>query len=474
VNRFEESLAAVVVRRLAGCRGLVSSERLSGGASQETHRVVIRTGSGESALALRRAPGGEASRAEGRPGLETEALLLQRAREAGVPEPEVLLVLRAEDGLGEGFLMEWLDGETLGSRIVREPALDAVRPGLAERCGQILARIHSIDVEAAGLEGRLERVPPELYVRRTWERYQALGTPQPMIDFTARWLMEHLPTPRALTLVHNDFRNGNLMVSAAAGIVAVLDWELAHVGDPMRDLGWLCTNSWRFGRSELPVGGFGTREDLFRGYAAVSGEPVDPERVRFWEVFGSFWWSVACLGMAEQYRTGPDRSVERAAIGRRTSECQVDCVNLLIPGPLEPPEPEAAVSSLDLPRLDELVASVRDHLRDDVLPQTRGRTRFLARVAANSLEIALRELAAGGARHERELARLRRLLGGDGELLPLRQELARRLREGSLSLDAPGLADHLRQAAVAQVAIDQPTYSGLRTALANAERGLNP
>jgi hypothetical protein len=379
-------------------------------------------------------------------------------------------VLRPEEGLGEGFLMEWLEGETLGARIVRDPSLESVRPRLARQCGEILARIHAIDLGAAGLASRLERVPPEAYVRRTWERYQALGTPQPMIDFSARWLLEHLPAPRELGLVHNDFRNGNLVVSQA-GVVGVLDWELAHVGDPMRDLGWLCTNSWRFGRSDLPVGGFGTREELFRGYASVSGEPVDPERVRWWEVFGSFWWSVGCLGMAEQYRSGPDRSVERAAIGRRTSECQVDCVNLLIPGPLDPPAPGAGTSALDLPRLDELLASVRDYLRDDVMRETRGRTRFLARVAGNSLEIALRELAAGGVRHARERGRLQRLLGQAGEVEPLRVELVRRLRDGSLPLDAPGLAGCLRQGVVEQVAIDQPGYSGLRTALANAARG---
>ena len=85
----------------------------------------------------------------------------------------------------------------------------------------------------------------------------------------------------------------------------------------------------------LPVGGFGEYADLFRGYEEVSGKTVDPDHVKFWEVFGSFWWAVGCLGMAEHYRTGPDQTVERPAIGRRSSECQVDCVNLLIPGPVE-------------------------------------------------------------------------------------------------------------------------------------------
>ena len=460
---IEGPLAAVLVRRIDGCHGLKSCERLSGGASQETYRLVIDTDAGERKLAMRRSPGA-APKHGAYPGLATEALLMRSARAAGVPEPEVYWVLTPEDGLGDGFIMQWLDGETLGARIVRDPSLDAIRPRLAEQCGEILARIHAIDLNATGLEARLNRVSPEQYVRQTWERYQALCTPQPMIDFTARWLLEHLPQNFAPVLVHNDFRNGNIMVSPQ-GVVAVLDWEIAHIGDPMRDLGWICTNSWRFGRSELPVGGFGSRGDLFRGYERASGGKVDPEHVTFWEIFGSFWWACSSLTMAEHYRTGPDRTVERPAIGRRSSECQVDCVNLLMPGPVELFAPEASASSLDMPRLDELLTSVRDYLRDDVMKATKGRTQFLARVAGNSLDIVLRDLAVGEKHRTRQQERLRDLLGEEGDLEALRSSLVRRLREDRIALDQPGLAEYLREAVVNQVAIDQPGYSGLKTAL---------
>ena len=274
---------------------------------------------------------------------------MQAARAAGIPEPEVLHVLDEADGLGEGFVMQWLDGEALGARITRLPELADLRTRLAFECGAILARIHGIDLDASGLRHELDEIAPETFVRQTWERYQGLGTAQPMIDYTARWLLENLPESHRKTLVHNDFRNGNFMVNTD-GVVAVLDWEIAHIGDPMRDLGWICTSSWRFG-GDGPVGGFGTREDLFAGYASITGEPVDPDHVRFWEVFGSFWWAVGCLGMAEHYRSGPDKTVERPAIGRRTSECQVDCVNLLIPGSVSlVPEVDPA-PYLNMPRI---------------------------------------------------------------------------------------------------------------------------
>lgn len=456
-----------MLAHITDCKGLVSVDRLSGGASQETYRLVVATSVGEKRLALRRTPGGEyAEITPQHPGLDVEALLMQSALAVGVPEPEVYYVLQREDELGDGFLMEWLDGEALGARIVRSPEFEAIRPKLAYECGKVLAKIHSIDLDTTGLRARLWEIPPAEFVEQTWERYRLLDTPQPMIDYVARWLMENLPEQHDTALVHNDFRNGNFMLSPD-GIVAVLDWEVAHVGDPMRDLGWMCTNSWRFGASD-PVGGFGQYEDMFKGYEDESGKTVDPEHVKFWEVFGSFWWSVGCLGMAEHYRSGPDKTVERPAIGRRTSECQVDCVNLLIPGPVEMVKESSGFTSVDIPRTDELLVSVRDFLRNDVMDETTGRANFLSRVAANSLDIVLRELTLGPIHQALELDRLQALFQSDEGLDVLKRRLVTELRDKQISLDNEVLQNHLRQTVVNQVAIDQPKYSGFKNALDNA------
>lgn len=456
---FEQRLETVLAREIDGYRALAACERLSAGANQETWQVVAEGTRGRQRYALRRAAGGAAvDPADAGPGLAVEALLMRAARAAGVPEPEVVYVLEPADGLGDGFLMNWLDGETLGARIVRDDAYAAVRPRLARECGEILARIHAIDVAATGLDRYLETLTPRAFVERIRDRYHALDTPQPMIDYTVRWLLENLPPAGATTLVHNDFRNGNLMIDRD-GIVAVLDWELAHLGDPMRDLGWVCTNSWRFGRSELPVGGFGRREDLFEGYSAIAGRAVDPDVVRWWEVFGSFWWAVGCLGMHDKYRRGLDATVERPAIARRTSECQADCVNLLIPGPYTLIEPAPSDDAGDLPRTDELLASVRVFLDEDVRAETSGRTRFLARVAAGSLEVVSRDAALGARHRAAEQARLAALLGTQAPLGALRRRLAEGLRDGSVDLDDAALAAHLRETVFNQLAIDQPGYS---------------
>jgi hypothetical protein len=205
----------------------------------------------------------------------------------------------------------------------------------------------------------------------------------------------------------------------------------------MRDLGWICTNSWRFGRRDLAVGGFGEAADLFAGYEAESGTSVDADRVKWWEVFGSYWWAVGCISMAEHYRNGPDSTVERPAIGRRSSECQVDCVNLIMPGAVHVVDADP-MASADMPRLDELLLSVRDFLHGGIGPEL----------------------------HVRSLHQLQAVLGSTStDLDALKWELTHGLRDGSIELDRPGLIGHLRESVVNQVGIDQPRYSGYRHAV---------
>ncbi len=449
MDEFQQQLEQALARGLPGFDSLARAERLTGGASQQTWRLeLVRRGVPET-LCLRRSTG--SVDADKLPAA-VEARLLQVAAEAGLPVPEVLQVLVPEDGIGEGFVMGWLEGETLGGRITHSRRFEHIRPALAHQCGEILARLHGIDWQAAGLDGMLQAATPEELVRATWEQYQAFGSPQPMIDYTARWLLEHLPPAVAPALVHGDFRNGNLMVSERDGIVGVLDWELAGIGDPVRDLGWVCTNSWRFGRADLPVGGFGPVDELLAGYQAVSGRQVDRDHLQFWIVFGSFWWSVCCLIMAASYRSGENRSVERPAIGRRASEGQADCAALLIPGALSLPEP--APSQDPLPRVEELLFSVAEFLGAEVAGELPGSKSYLAKVAANSVAIAAREARLGPALLDAERERLRGLAG---LAEPTRQALAHALREG-LPLDTSGLAEHLRLSVHGQLAIDQPDY----------------
>jgi aminoglycoside phosphotransferase (APT) family kinase protein len=158
---IEEAKLEAALKRLPGFEALPACERLSAGASRETYRLGVIINGAARTLALRRAQGDGKSAMGAGPGLNVEARLFAAARSAGVPGPDVLLVLKPKDGLGSGFVMEWISGETLGGRIVKSPALDGARRSLARQCGQILARLHAVDVEATGLADALEMFTPE-------------------------------------------------------------------------------------------------------------------------------------------------------------------------------------------------------------------------------------------------------------------------------------------------------------------------
>lgn len=316
------ALSALAPRLSAMATTALNIRRLSGGASQETWTFDLDDGT---PLILRRRPSG-GSMSEAALPLSTEAALLAAVAPQGAPVPEVVHLCRPADGLGEAYVMRRLAGETLGKRIVRDEAFAGVRPGLARRCGQVLANIHATPLD--GLPSlAVSDAASEL--ARYEEVYRQSGARRPVFEAAFRWLADRAPPLERPVLVHGDFRNGNLMISPQAGLVGVLDWELAHLGDPAEDLGWICANSWRFGEWRRPVGGFGDYQDLLDGHAAAGGAAVSLERLLFWQALGSLKWGVMCLMMYASFASGADRSIERAMIGRRASETEIDLVLLM-------------------------------------------------------------------------------------------------------------------------------------------------
>jgi aminoglycoside phosphotransferase (APT) family kinase protein len=303
--------------------------RLSGGASQETWSFDGVADGKTLPLILRRAPGGARVIAEGSASvpLSTEAAVIEAARKAGVAAPRVRYVLKEADGAGQGYVMDRLQGETIARKILRDSAFDAIRPKLAYQCGQILARIHRVGI--APLKSLLTAVDGPTQLRGYRDTYDAFDYPHPVFEIAFQWLAPRMKSAERLTLVHGDFRHGNLLISQN-GVEAALDWELTHIGDPLEDIGWICTKSWRFGVQEKVVGGFGDLPDLLKGYEDAGGERLDPEDVRTWIVYGSLKWGIMCMKMYQGFLA--DRSVERAAIGRRSSETEIDLINLIIEG----------------------------------------------------------------------------------------------------------------------------------------------
>lgn len=325
-----ERLATFLSERLGGPVTLENLVLLPG-TTRETWAFDARLGKEVYRLVLRKDPARPVHQAEAFLDRVSEFRVVEAAWKAGVPVPRPYWAIEDAELLGTpGFIVERVEGETIPRRILREDAYAQARARMASQCGEILARIHSIDPASAGLEPPSEGdTHPALPLIEQYQKMlDEFGDPHPAFEIGLQWLRHNLPRQWLLTFVHGDFRNGNFIVGPE-GIRAVLDWELAHVGDPMEDLGWLCVRSWRFGNDDKAVGGFGNREELFAAYEASSGRRPDPEAVRFWEVFGNLKWGIICVWQAYRHLRKEVRSVELAAIGRRACEMEWDLLNLI-------------------------------------------------------------------------------------------------------------------------------------------------
>lgn len=311
-----EELQSALSKLLDGAE-ISGLRRLSGGASRETWSFDAHSRDGNvKELILRRDPPGSPK------GMALESRLLMAAAKAGVPVPPVLASDDDPAVVGSAFIvMDRIEGETIARRILREDTYAEARGKLAGQCGEVLAKLHSIDA------GTIEGLESEDQVQRYREVLDAVGEPHPVFELAFRWLEANRPPVTDRAVVHGDFRHGNLIVGPE-GLRAVLDWELGHRGDPMEDLGWLCTKAWRFG-AKPPVGGFGTYDQLIEGYESAGGAQVDRSVLHWWETLGSLKWGIMCIMQATAHTSGMIRSVELAAIGRRVCENEWDLLGML-------------------------------------------------------------------------------------------------------------------------------------------------
>ena len=291
---------------------MVELSRLSGGASRETWSFVAVDQAGERRrLILRRDPPAGITR-----GMQMERALLVSALAAGVPVPAVV------DGDDSSLILEHVEGETIPRRILRDDIYAAARDVVASQAGEALADVHRLPVD------ELAPVVPD---SDEFDQYRStlhsLAESYPVFEFAFRRLEMTRPPRSERVVVHGDFRMGNLSVGAD-GLRAVLDWELAHIGDPLEDLGWFCVRAWRFG-SALPAGGVGSYDEFVGAYERASGQTVDRDALRWWEAFGTLRWGVICAVQASLHLSGAMRSVELAAIGRRVCEVEWDLLGYL-------------------------------------------------------------------------------------------------------------------------------------------------
>jgi aminoglycoside phosphotransferase (APT) family kinase protein len=424
--------------------------RLSSGASRTT--FALSTSSGRELVAqLER--GGKLSG-----DTPPQARLLEAAAHAGVPVPVVVAHGRDDPVLGEAWtVVEALAGTTDPKQILSG---DGVPGGeeLIEQIAAALAAVHRMPADPA----LAPEVADPLALLRTM--HDRLGEPHPVFELAFRRLESSRPASGPPTLVHGDFRMGNLMV-AAHGLTGVLDWELAHVGDPAEDLGWLCVPAWRFDRPDLPAAGLGTREQLLAAYERHAGRNLDAATLAWWELAGTLRWGVICVMQAHVHLSGAAHSIEHAVIGRRACEVEWDLLALLDAQHVSSSAPQHAAESAggagdevhrprlhDRPTALELLAAARRTLGDDVLPQVEGRSAFQLRVTMRALGMVARELD-GAERHARVHQQALHSLGVRDE-----PELAAAVREGALEGREQELLAALRGTVRAKLEVANPGY----------------
>jgi aminoglycoside phosphotransferase (APT) family kinase protein len=422
--------------------------RLSGGASRETYLLSA----GERGRLILQCE--HAGKPTGEP--PGQAALLEAAATAGVPVPTVVAHGREDPALGAAWtLVEALAGTSDPAQI-----LPGAGAELLDDIAAALAAVHRMPADES-LAPAAEQPLAQLRAM-----HDHLGEPHPVFELAFRTLGADRE-PERRTLVHGDFRMGNLMVDGDR-VTGVLDWELTHIGDPVEDLGWLCVPAWRFARPDLPAAGLGTREELLAAYARHSGVTVAIEELARWELAGTLRWGVICVMQAYSHLSGARRSVEHAVIGRRACEVEWDLLEQLDPGfeiggsadigkGLVGGGPGGAdgvpaPGLHDRPSAVELIEAARGALGDHVLGLLEGRPAFELRVSLRALGIVRRELEQAPA-HARLHAAALAALGVADE-----RELAGEIRAGAFDGRRAELLAALREISRAKLEVANPGY----------------
>jgi aminoglycoside phosphotransferase (APT) family kinase protein len=292
---MEEKLSAFLKNQMSAAADLAirGLQRRPGGASRESwaFEVAWRENGKELSRSciLRRDP--TRSLMEGhQTNRSFEFLVLKALESTPVPAPKAYWL----DGAGKwlerpALIMERVSGQPTPAATFPASESPELRAKISAQFVPILAELHRTDWRALGLDflgAPSVGVEPAARQVELWEmayRKDRLEA-HPILEETFGWLWRNLPATDRIVLVHGDYRSGNYLYDDTGRITAILDWETAHLGDPMEDLGWA---SMKFWNGAGLVVGLMPRAELLRRYEQESGKPVDEERVFFYEVLGN-------------------------------------------------------------------------------------------------------------------------------------------------------------------------------------------
>lgn len=311
---------------------IMGVQQVAGGASRETWMfdAVWRDGDGEQRreLIVRRDPVAGLLDSD----RDLEFAVYQAVQNTPVPVPPVYWLERDPQWLDRPFfIMGRMPGVANPPQMVVGGAFGPPER-IGEQMARILAALHAIDWRARGLESLGPPGVTECALREV-DRWHATYCqdalePRPALDAAFRWLRAHPPVASRVVLVHGDYRTGNYLVTEDGVIRAMLDWELAHLGDPMEDLGWTCMRFWRWAGDDR-VGGVLLREQFFRLYEEAGGAPVDLKAVHYWEVFGNVKMAIICITGARSYAERRTTNPTMAMVGRAVAALELELLDML-------------------------------------------------------------------------------------------------------------------------------------------------
>lgn len=310
---------------------ILNQKLLSGGACQDNFLLEIKKDAEAESMVLRTDRGGSLLSSLSR---LNEYSVAELAFEHQVLTPEPLWKEQENiDIFGHPFVFfKKIDGTTDPRTIMKDKSLATAREQLPLQLAAELKKIHSITYqENKDFQALVKPPSSEEYASESIKEFlielDKLPHRHPVLEAAAAWMLDNLPEPLPLVLVHGDYRMGNFMVDDH-GLTGVLDWEFAHWGDPGEDLAWLCLRDWRFGQLKKECAGITSRENFEELYAKQAGG-LDFQRVKFWEVMGNARWALGTLQQTNRVLAGKAKGVELLAIGRRCCEMEYEIMRLL-------------------------------------------------------------------------------------------------------------------------------------------------
>lgn len=306
--------------------------RIPGGASRETWSVDARWTEGgerrEQGFIFRADPA--ASLLESNRGAEFR--IYQSLAGSGVPVPRVYWDEPDTRWIGKPFfVMERVAGETAPA-VLMSPRYAPYHRLIGEQLAAHLARIHALDWRSRGLDSLGEPPSPADCATREVDRWGAILEkdtlePQPVLQLAIRWLRRRLPTAQRIAVLHGDYRTGNYLFDET-GIRAFLDWEMAHLGDPLEDVAWGAIKYWQFA-GDSKIGGVIEREAFYRIYEEAGGARIDRQAVHFWEVFGNLKMAVISITGARSFCDGVTQDLVMAYVGRGVPRLEAELLRLM-------------------------------------------------------------------------------------------------------------------------------------------------